>query len=159
MLKQKGENIMPHTYGSIYIHCVFSTKRRERLLNEPICERLWEYMGGIARGHGFKTIIAGGTDDHAHALVSLPTSLSISRTVQFLKGSSSKWIHETFSGSGNFAWQDGYGAFSIGTTQIKRTMDYIRNQEQHHVRERFEDEFIGLLRHHDIDFDERTIWV
>src|SRR2546430_4737498 len=103
-----------HSFTSCLVHCVWSAKNRESLLNSDLRERLWPYLGGIARERKMKALAIGGVADHLHILVSLPGTLSVAKALQLLKSNSSKWIHETFPKLRSFAWQEGYGAFSIG---------------------------------------------
>ena len=98
-------------------------------------------MCGIARDHTMKIKAIGGTENHVHILISLPSSISLSKAMQSLKGISSKWINDTFSLSQLFGWQKGYGAFSVGIRQINNTVRYIKNQKEHHLNQTFEEEF------------------
>jgi REP element-mobilizing transposase RayT len=137
-----------HSFVSSLHHCVFATKRREPVLTPAIRERLWPYLGGIARENGMKTLAIGGVADHVHVLLSLPATMSISKAMQLLKGNSSKWIHETFPALRSFAWQEGYGAFSIGVSNIEDTRLYISNQEEHHRTRTYREEVITFLERH-----------
>lgn len=148
---------MSHTYNSILIHCVFSTKGRQKLIVPEIKERLWAYLGGIAREQNMKALAIGGTNDHIHLLLSLPTTLSVAKAVQLLKGSSSKWVHDTFPENPDFAWQEGYGAFSLSISHLQDTMAYIHKQEEHHRLKTFEEELISFLKKHGIEFDEQFL--
>jgi putative transposase len=121
-----------HSFNSCLIHCIWSTKNREPFLNLELRERLWSYLGGIAMENKIKVLIIGGAADHVHALISLPTTISLAKAIQLPKGNSSKWIHETFPKMRSFEWQQGYGAFSIGISGIDATVSYIRNQTEHH---------------------------
>ena len=120
--------------------------------------RLFQYIGGIARENKIKLLAAGGVDDHVHLLISMPSTISISKAMQLLKGGSSKWIHETFPEHRLFEWQEGYGAFSIGVGDVERTVNYINNQAEHHGKIDFKAEFRAFLRKHDIEYDERYIF-
>lgn len=99
-----------HSFTSCHLHCVFSTKERRKVITPELQQRLWPYLGGIARENQMNAIAVGGVEDHVHALVAIPATLSISNAVQLLKGNSSKWIHETFPEHRDFGWQEGYGA-------------------------------------------------
>jgi REP element-mobilizing transposase RayT len=147
---------MSHTYVSELIHCVFSTKERRKIINPEIQPKLWAYLGGIARKNGFVVLIAGGTDDHAHLLLSLPASMPVAKAVQLLKGGSSKWLNETL--GNHFAWQEGYGAFTLGISQKLDTYEYIKSQPQHHQKRSFEDEFLTFLKKHGIEYDPKYVW-
>ena len=149
---------MANTYINILIHTVFSTKNRESWLSSLLRERLYPYMCGIARENGLKVLCIGGTDNHIHILLSLDLTTSIAKAIQFIKGGSSKWIHETFPELRLFSWQEGYGAFSIGISNVDETKKYIENQEKHHGKESFRDEYLKFLRKNNIDFNEKYLW-
>jgi len=148
---------MGNSYISCWVHYVFSTKNQEKWLKSDIREKLFPYIGGICRENNFKLIKAGGVDDHLHLLVSLPSTITIAKAIQYLKGGSSRWIHETFGNMKDFAWQEGYGAFTIGVSQIDQTKIYITNQEDHHRKKTFREEFIDLLNYHGIEFEEKYL--
>ncbi len=149
---------MANTYINILIHTVFSTKNRESWLSSSLRERLYPYMCGIARENGLKVLCIGGTDNHIHILLSLDSTTSIAKAMQLIKGGSSKWVHETFPELRLFSWQEGYGAFSIGISNVDETKKYIENQEKHHSKESFRDEYLKFLRKNNIDFDEKYLW-
>jgi REP element-mobilizing transposase RayT len=133
------------------VHCVFSTKGRQKTINEGLQPKLWAYLGGIARKNGFVVLMAGGTDDHVHILLSLPADIPVAKAVQLLKGGSSKWLNGIV--GGKFAWQEGYGAFSVGVSQKQGTIAYIQCQGEHHRRRSYEDEFLAFLKKHGINYD------
>jgi putative transposase len=139
------------------MHVVFSTKERSPWITQQLQEKLWPYIGGIARNHKMKTIKVGGVEDHIHILLSLPATLEIAKAVQLLKGSSSKWVHETFPDLRTFEWQEGYGAFSIGVSGMVETIAYIENQAAHHKRMTFQEELASILKKHGIDFEPRML--
>ncbi|MGA8087390.1 MAG: IS200/IS605 family transposase [Terracidiphilus sp.] len=143
---------MAHTYANIFIHCVFSTKDRRSLIPAARKAELYAYMGGIAHGEGFSLIAAGGTANHVHLLFILPASHSLAHAVQKLKGSSSRWMGDGFSR------QEGYGAFSVSSSQVEIVKGYIQNQEEHHRKRDFEQEFVALLRNCGIAYDERYVF-
>jgi REP-associated tyrosine transposase len=149
---------MSHSFVSNFMHCTFSTKERYPFINSDLEARLWPYVGGIAKENRMTPLAIGGTFDHLHALLSLPGMMSFAKAVQLIKGGSSKWIHDTFSGQSKFAWQEGYGAFSVSVSQVPKTIAYINNQKDHHRRKTFEEEFIELLKRHNLDFDSRYIF-
>ena len=146
------------SYISSWFHCVFSTKERRPLITPPLRERLWPFLGGIARQNRMKAIEIGGTLDHVHILLSLPATLSIAQALQLLKGASSRWVHETFPEHRRFRWQEKYGAFSVSVSQLDKAIRYIQGQEQHHRRRTFQEEFLALLKRHRIEYDERYLW-
>jgi putative transposase len=146
------------SYISSYFHCVFSTKERRPLIQPELRERLWPFLGGIARQNQMKAIEVGGVEDHIHILLSLPATMAISKAMQLIKGGSSKWIHEIFPDQREFAWQEEYGAFSVSVSQLDKTIEYIRGQAVHHRKVTFQEEFLALLKKHRIEYDERYLW-
>ena len=149
---------MSHSYVSNLLHYVFSTKERRPLITPDLQIRLFPYIGGIAREHNMKLIAAGGVDDHVHILLSMQKTIGISKAMQLIKGGSSKWIHDTFPEHRLFEWQEGYGAFSIGISEVERTVDYINRQAEHHKKQDFKSEFLGFLIKHEIEYDERYVF-
>ncbi len=148
----------PVSYISSYYHCVVSTKERRPLIHSPLRERLWSFLGGIARQHEMTAIEIGGMPDHVHLLVSLPSTLSIAKAMQLIKGGSSKWVHDTFPEHRAFHWQVKYGAFAVSVSLLDKTMEYIKTQEAHHGKVTFQEEFLVLLKKHRIAYDERYLW-
>jgi putative transposase len=146
-----------HSFVSCLIHCVWSTKNREPWLIPDLRERLWPYLGGIAKQNQMKTLAIGGAADHVHILLSLPATLSVAKAVQLLKGNSSKWIRETFPKMSSFAWQEGYGAFSVGISGVDATVIYINNQTEHHRKRSFREEFIAMLQKHHFEYEESML--
>jgi REP element-mobilizing transposase RayT len=149
---------MANTYTCLHYHIIFSTKNRERWLVPDIEHRIWEFIGGIARAHRMTALQVGGVEDHIHALVNAPPTIAPSQIVQYLKGDSSKWIHEEFPALENFWWQDGYGAFTVSKSNIPKVINYIQNQREHHRTRTFQEEYLEFLRENGIDYDERYLW-
>ena len=149
---------MANSYTSLFIHIIFSTHNRERVLISALRNRLWAYMGGIARENKIKPVSIGGTMDHAHMLISIPAIIPVAKAVQLVKGGSSKWLHENISSFRNFAWQEGYGAFSIGASQVDEVAAYIARQEEHHRVKSFQEEYLNYLKEYRIEYDERYLW-
>ena len=149
---------MSHSYVSNLMHCVFSTKQRVPLIDSELELRLWPYIGGIARENRMRALAVGGTADHLHTLLSLPSTMAIAKAVQLIKGGSSKWIHDTFPSLRKFGWQEGYGAFSVSSSQMDKTIAYIDNQKEHHRKKSFQEEFIQLLEKHGIEYDSRYVF-
>ena len=146
------------SYVSSYSHCVFSTKDRRPLITTPLRERLWPFLGGIARVNKIKALSIGGVANPVHMLLSLPATMPIAKAMQLIKGSSSKWVHETFPGQRRFAWQVKYGAYSVSVSQLDKITKYIENQEEHHRKMSFQEEFIALLKKHNIEYDSQYLW-
>ena len=147
---------MAHTYVSELIHCVFSTKQRRNLISAEMQQQLWEFLGGTARKNGFKALIVGGTENHVHMLLSLPATMPLAKAMQLVKGASSHWMKEKF--KVDFAWQEGYGAFTVGVSQKSDTIAYIQRQAEHHRKRNFEDEFLAFLKKNALDYDPRHVW-
>jgi REP element-mobilizing transposase RayT len=156
-LRDEREKVA-NTFTSLHFHIVFSTKNREPWLSVTKEARIWEYLGGIARANGMKALQVGGCDDHIHILLAFPTTMSVSKSVQLLKGSSSRWIHETDNDMSSFAWQDGYGAFTVSESQIADTKRYIEGQRGHHRIKSFQEEYIHFLNKHNLAYNERYVW-
>ena len=140
------------------MHCTFSTKGRFPFISAELEARLWPYAGGIARENRMKALAIGGTADHMHLLLSLPGTMSFAKAVQLIKGGASKWVHDTFPEYKRFAWQEGYGAFSVSASQVERTIAYIRNQKEHHRKKSFQEEFLKLLDKHGVEYDSRYVF-
>ncbi len=143
---------MAHTYTSNFVHCIFSTKGRMPLIPADRLPQLCAYFSGIAKGEGLVLVLAGGTADHIHLLLSLPANIALATAMQKLKGSSSHWM-----GPG-FSWQQGYGAFSVSPSQVPQVKAYIEKQEEHHRRQSFEEEFTQLLRSCGIVYDPQFVF-
>jgi REP element-mobilizing transposase RayT len=140
---------LPHTYTSLLVHCVFSTKDRRPLISEEMQPRVWAFIGGIARKNRMKALAVGGVENHAHVLLSIPPTITVAKAMQFVKGDSSKWLNEQ-PRSRRFAWQENYSAFTIGVSQIPATVRYINNQKQHHKKFSFDEELKRFLGRHGI---------
>ncbi|MDD4891673.1 MAG: IS200/IS605 family transposase [Phycisphaerae bacterium] len=149
---------MAHSYVSIVIHYVFSTKNRRRWIPLEIEGRLRPYIGGIARKNRFKTLAVGGDDDHQHVVASLPSTMAIAKAAQLIKGGSSLWLSDAFAELKGFEWQEGYGGFSVSISHVDETIAYVRNQRQHHEKQTFEEEYTGFLKKHGIEFDPQYVW-
>jgi len=128
------------------------------LIDATLEARLWPYIGGIARENKMRALAIGGTSDHVHTLLSLPATMNVAKAVQLIKGGSSKWVHDTFHEHRKFAWQNGYGAFSVSASQLDRTIAYINRQEEHHRKRTFEEEFIAFLDKHGVEYDRRYVF-
>jgi putative transposase len=149
---------MPQSFVSLHYHLIFSTKGREPLIDDELRPRLVEYVHGILRREGARLRVAGGMPDHAHWLVTLHQSLPVADAVRMIKSCSSKWVHETFPRRRAFAWQAGYGAFTVSHSNLPTVDAYIRRQDEHHRTTTFRDEFLAFSRRHRIEYDERYLW-
>jgi REP element-mobilizing transposase RayT len=147
-----------HTYTNLLTHVTFSTKERKFFITDDLRPRLFAYMGGIVREVHGTALAVGGTDDHVHLLLVLPPTVALSDTMRVLKTNSSRWVHETFPERAAFAWQDGYGGFSVSESNRETVKAYIANQGAHHRRMTFKEELIALLDRHGIDYDEARLW-
>jgi len=148
----------PGAFTQFYIQLVFSPKHRDRLLVEKIRPRIFEYLSGITTNLGHKSIIINGITDHVHLFIGLNPKISVSETVKELKRSSSIFINELKFFPGKFEWQEGYGGFSYGRSQIEKVYDYIKNQEQHHLKQTFKEEYIKFLTKYEIQFEEQYLF-
>ena len=144
------------TYSSLHYHIVFSTKNRLRLIGHSWETTLHEYLGGTTRGLGGFPQEIGGVEDHVHMLVGLKTSHCIADFVRELKKATSRWVHEEF-GLRQFAWQEGYGVFSISATSRDRVKQYIASQRDHHRQRGFREELIDLLKRAGVEFDPKYL--
>jgi len=149
---------MAHTFTNLLTHIIFSTKDRMPTLEPDLKERLFPYMGGIFRELGATPLLINGPTDHVHVLAVLPAKLAVAEILNKVKANSSGWVHKTFPARQTFAWQIGYAAFGVSPSQRKIVLDYIANQEEHHCKVSFKDEFIAFLKKHEIEYDEKYLW-
>jgi putative transposase len=134
---------MSHSYSQNHLHIVFSTKDRRKLIEPSMQPKLWSYMAGIGRNHGFLVLANGGMENHVHLLIQLPPVLSLAKAISIVKANSARWMNEH---GLKFAWQQGYGAFSVSASNLGVVEKYIANQERHHRKMTYEQEFEGFLR-------------
>ena len=149
---------MPQSLSKIYVHLIFSTKNRERVLTDSIRPHLHSYMGGILNGLGCAPIEINSEPDHVHILFLLARTETTSNVVAQLKKSSNDWLRTQGSTFTNFFWQAGFGAFSVSKSQVEAVSHYIRTQREHHRVKSFQEEFRAFLRAHDAEFDEHYVW-
>ena len=149
---------MPNTYTQIYIHYVFAVQNRANLIQPKWKDDLQKYMNGIIEQQGHKLLQIGGMPDHIHALVSMNSKQSPSDLMFHVKRSSSLWINKNRFVMGKFSWQEGYGAFSYGKSQIPQIANYIQNQEKHHKKHTFREEYLEILKKFDVEYDERYVF-
>jgi len=146
---------MSHNYTKGHVHIIFSTRAREKLISKERQPKLWSYMAGICRNVNIVAVAIGGIEDHVHALVELPPTMSTSKAVNLLKSNSSRWMtqHGT-----RFAWQEGFGAFNVSVSNVPAVKRYVLNQEAHHKKMTFEQEYIAFLKKHQIPFDTKCVF-
>lgn len=149
---------MANTYTALHYHLIFSTKNRTPWLTPEIESRVWAYLGGVARHHKMIALQVGGCDDHIHALIGTPATIAPSQIAQYLKGDSSKWMHETFPNLRDFAWQEGYGGFTVSKSNLEAVIGYIQRQREHHQKQSFQEEYLEFLQKYGVGYDERYLW-
>ena len=150
---------MSQSLTQIYLHIVFSTKERRPFLQDPnIRGRMHAYLHGICEKQKSPSIVVGGVEDHVHIACRLGKTLDVAALIKALKHGSSVWIKSEFENQQSFHWQNGYGAFSVSPSHVPALKEYIQNQEEHHRRESFLDEFRRLLKIYEVEYDERYVW-
>jgi len=146
---------MAQTFSRLLVHVVFSTKDRTASLKADIRTDLFAYMGGIIRSFGGNPVTINGVADHVHLLFSIPATMAMAESMRIIKAKSSKWIRTR---NRSFAWQPGYAGFSVSQSSVPQVTKYISNQEEHHKRVQFEDEYVSLLKKHEMEYDDRYVW-
>ena len=146
---------MAHTYPNILVHCIFSTKTRLPLIPPELLSGLVRYLHGIGSNIQVPVLEAGGTPNHIHLLIALPSGVTLAKAMQTFKANSSRWIHEH---GINFAWQDGYAAFSVSASNRDLVRRYIEHQPEHHRKCSFEDEFVAFLKKSGVNFDDKYVF-
>ena len=149
---------MPSTYTNLLYHIVFSTKDRVPLIKEEFQEELYRYVGGIIRAEGGAQLEIGGVVDHIHILAKIKPAIAVSEMLAKVKANSSKWVNDHKMQMRKFGWQEGYAAFSVSESQVPAVREYIRNQEEHHRKQTYQEEFVALLERHRIEYDPRYLW-
>ena len=149
---------MPQSLANVLVHLIFSTKERRPLITDSIREPLHRYITGILQHHDSPLLAVNSVTDHIHILFKLSRKFSISEIVEQVKSGSSGWIKKQSPEFGDFYWQGGYGAFSIGQSQVNQVKGYIVRQPEHHKRESFQDEFRRFLQRYEVEYDERYVW-
>jgi REP-associated tyrosine transposase len=146
---------LSHTFAQNMVHVVFSTKERRKMIAGEVQPRLWAYIAGICRKEGIFVQAIGGMEDHIHCLIQLPPPLPLAKAVLLIKANSSRWMSGM---EREFEWQKGYGAFSVSASNLSAVAKYIRNQESHHRKMSFDDEFLALLKKHGMKFDPEYVY-
>ncbi len=149
---------MPNTYSQIYIHTVFAVKYRQAVISESFKSKLFGVMGTVLNETECETILINGVEDHAHCLFRLMPKFSVSEILQKIKSRSSLWLNSNKLLEDRFEWQSGFGAFSVSYSDLDRVYNYVLNQEQHHNAISFKDEYIQLLKEHNIDYKSEYIF-
>jgi putative transposase len=144
---------MGHTFSRNHLHLIFSTKNRRNAIPKELQPRLWAYLAGICKKHEMIARAVGGTENHVHILLHLPPKLALAKAVLLLKANSSKWMSDQ---TGDFSWQEGYGAFSVSASNLDRVVRYVDNQPSHHRKISFEQEFRAFLRKHGLEYDPKV---
>jgi REP element-mobilizing transposase RayT len=144
-----------HTYAQNVIHVVFSTKDRRKLMPNEFRPQMWAYAAGICKKFDIPVLAIGGTEDHIHFLIQIPPTLAVAKAVLAIKSNSSRWANEE---GHKFAWQQGYGAFSVSSSIVPTVIRYIENQEAHHRKMSFDAEFLALLKKHGMEFDPKYVF-
>ncbi len=149
---------MANTFSQIYIQTVFAVETRQSLIKPDFKEELYKYITGIVCNHGQKLIAINGVPDHLHILIGLKPAMALADLVREIKADSTNFVNERKFVHGRFNWQEGYGAFSYGHSQLNTVIRYIQNQEHHHQKQSFKNEYMALLRKFDIAFDDRYVF-
>ncbi len=149
---------MASTLTNLLFHLVFSTKHREPIITPDLRDQLYAYIGGIVRSEGGILLEAGGMPDHIHLVTKFKADCSVSDMMRVLKAKSSKWVNEMPGRDGRFAWQTGFGGFTVSESQLPIVRRYVRTQEEHHRKVTFQEEYLALLKRNRIDYDERYVF-
>jgi len=149
---------MSGTFTNHLYHIIFSTKNRENLIKQDFKDELYAYIGGIFKGEKGLLICAGGTENHIHLLGLIHQSISVSEMIRHIKGNSSLWISKSEKSANNFAWQVGYGSFTVSESSKDKIISYINGQEEHHRKRTFKEEYLEFLHKHKIKYEEKYIW-
>jgi len=149
---------MANTYTQLHVQFVYAVKFREASIHQSWKDELYKYSTGIIQNNKHKLIAINGMPDHIHILVGINPNQSISDLMQEVKGCSSKWINERGVLNNKFEWQEGYGAFSYGKSQMNDVVNYINNQEEHHKKITFKDEYLSFLQKFEVDYDEKFVF-
>lgn len=149
---------MAGTYTQLFYHLVFSTKNRQQFINEPIERDLYKYIAGVFRNLDAACVEINGMPDHVHILALAPPKIAVSEALRDVKANSSRWVHDNHRHLADFAWQDGFAAFTVSKSQVESVRQYIREQKSHHRTNDFKSELIALLDRNGVEYDERYLW-
>ncbi len=153
---RRSERTLAHTAGNLVVHLIFSTKKRQPLITPEIRSDLFAYLGGIIREMSGTALIINGTTDHVHMLIRIRPVHAAAEIARVVKSNSSRWLREKW--KMDFAWQTGYGAFSVSESNVPAVSRYIAVQEEHHKKRTFQEEYVAFLKKNKIEYDERYIW-
>jgi len=145
------------TFNHLLVHLVFSTKNREPRISEELQDSLYFYLGGLVRSADCSLLAIGGMPDHVHLLVRMHPTTAVAPLVRKIKANSSRWLNDGRGSRQRFAWQSGYGAFSVSESQVSTVKQYIAHQKEHHHKRTFREELVELLQKHGVEFDERYL--
>ena len=148
---------MSHTFSNLLFHLVWSTKNREPFINKNIKNRFHSYIRAVIEREGANLLFINGVEDHVHLLIAMPLTLLIPDLIEKIKPTSTKWCIKTFPEIKGFKWQEGYGAFTVGKSNLQAVINYIKNQEEHHKTVTFEEELISLLEAQGISYDRKHL--
>ena len=149
---------MPNTNAALTVHAIFATKRRECAISTEALTRLPAYLGTILDTQGCVCLAVGGFHDHLHVVVSYPPRLAVAEILRHVKGNSSPWLRKTFAEMRGFSWQDGYAAYSVSPSRVKKAIRYVESQHEHHRVRSFEEEYLDFLKAGGIEFNERYVF-
>ena len=154
----KARNTMGRTYTSLTYHLIFSTKYRHKSIGPDFREQLYQYIGGILREKEGVLLEIGGIEDHIHIMAGIPPTITVSDMLRFIKSNSSAWVNETKKPKAKFAWQPGFGAFTVSYSQQPIVRKYIQKQAEHHRKKTFKEEFVQILKSHQIEYDQKYVF-
>jgi|TARA_B110000908_G_scaffold171472_1_gene234350 putative transposase len=149
---------MPQSLSQVILHVIFSTKSRAPFIDEQIIKEMHAYLATTSRDQGWECYRVGGVEDHVHLLVRQPRIAKLSDFIGHIKRNATKWMHTKGDSYKDFAWQDGYGAFSIGCSQMESVIDYIDRQKEHHEKLTFQEEYKLVLQKYNIEYEEKYVW-
>lgn len=149
---------MANTYSQLYFHVVFAVKRRQNLIEKGWKDDLYKYITGIVTNNNQKLMIINGVEDHVHILLGTKPNCNLSDLVRDIKANSSKWVNEQNLTKDKFAWQTGFGAFTVGQRELPIIINYIEKQEEHHRKKVFREEYVAFLKEHDVDYKDEYIF-
>jgi REP element-mobilizing transposase RayT len=149
---------MPQSLARLHLHLIFSTKHRERWLTDAVRSPLHAYMATVLQNINCPPVLINSVEDHMHILFELARTVSVSEAVEEVKKSSSKWIKTQGTGLAGFSWQAGYGVFAVSESNVPAVREYVANQQEHHRKKSFQEEYRAFLERHQVTYDERYVW-